>query len=189
MLEEVAQTLASMGIHLQQFHTESAPGQFEFILPPKAPLAAVDALVAARQVVTVVAERHSLRATLHPRPVPSGAGSASHIHLSISRPVLEEAFLAGILDHFSSIVALTLSQDVSYERVRSGIWAGSVWVTWGSQNRETPVRKIGPGHWEFRSIDGIANPYLAVAAILAGGYLGLEANSPLTVKECTGRFS
>ncbi|KAJ5594339.1 uncharacterized protein N7459_000547 [Penicillium hispanicum] len=185
LLEEVTRTLASMGIQLQQFHAESAPGQFEFVLPPKPPLAAVDALLAARQVVTAVAERHSLRATLHPRPLPCGAGSASHTHLSISPPAREEAFLAGILNHYPSIVAFTLSQNASYERVRSGIWAGSEWVTWGFQNREAPVRKIDQGHWEFKSLDGLANPYLAVAALLGGGCLGLEADAPLTVKECT----
>jgi glutamine synthetase len=92
------------------------------------------------------------------------------------------------LKNYTSIVAFTMSQDASYERVRSGIWSGSEWVAWGFQNREAPVRKIGPGHWEFKSIDGVANPYLAVAALLAGGLIGLEENSSLTVKECTGKI-
>jgi glutamine synthetase len=83
-------------------------------------------------------------------------------------------------------MAFTLSQDASYDRIRSGIWSGSEWVAWGFQNRETPVRKIGPGHWEIKSLDGLANPYFAIAAILAGGYLGLKENTPLTMRECTG---
>ena len=188
LLEEVCRTLASMGIHLQQFHAESGPGQFEFILPPAAPLAAVDALFAARQVVVAVAEQHGLRATLHPRPVPRGPGNAAHAHVSITPPTHEESFLAGILDHYPSIVAFTLSQESSYERVCSGLWTGSEWVAWGFQNRETPIRKIGPGHWELKSMDGVANPYLAMAAVLAGGDIGLEAKSPLTVQECTGKY-
>lgn len=188
LLEEVCRTLASMGIHLQQFHAESSPGQFEFILPPAAPLAAVDALVAARQVVAAVAEQHGLRATLHPRPLPGGAGNAAHAHISINPPTQEESFLAGILNHYPSILAFTLSQDASYERVRSGMWTGSEWVAWGFQNRETPIRKISAGHWEVKSIDGVANPYLALSALLAGGLIGLDAKSPLTVQECTGKF-
>lgn len=188
LLEEVCRTLASMGIHLQQFHAESSPGQFEFILPPASPLAAVDALVAARQVVTAVAEQHGLRATLHPRPLPDRAGNAAHAHISINPPTQEDSFLAGILDHYPSILAFTLAQDVSYERVCSGMWAGSEWVAWGFQNRETPIRKISTGHWEIKSIDGMANPYLALAALLAGGLIGLDAKSPLTVQECTGKF-
>lgn len=187
-LEEINRTLKSMGIHLQQFHAESAPGQFEFVLPPAKPLAAVDTLIAARQVITAVAERHGIRATLHPRPFPNGAGSAAHTHISISPPAREDVFLAGILEHFTSIVAFTMAQDASYERVRSGIWSGSEWVAWGFQNREAPVRKIEPGHWEFKSVDGVANPYFAVAALLAGGLIGLEENLSLTVKECTGKI-
>lgn len=185
LLEEITRTLASMGIKLQQFHAESAPGQFEFVLPPEAPLAAVDSLLAARQVITAVAERHGLRATLHPRPVPGGVGSAAHAHISINPPTHEDAFLAGILDYYPSITAFLLSSEASYERVRSGIWAGSEWVTWGFQNREAPMRKIEPGHWEFKTLDGMANMYLAMAALLAGGNIGLDAKLALKVKECT----
>ncbi|KAJ5288666.1 hypothetical protein N7478_001696 [Penicillium angulare] len=184
ILEEITQVLSSMDIELQQFHAESAPGQFEFVLPPAAPLDAVDALYTARQVVTAIAEKHGLRATLHPRPFPSGAGSASHTHISINPATREDEFLAGILDVYCAITAFTLAQDASYERIRSGIWAGSEWVAWGFQNRETPIRKISEGHWEFKSMDGLANPYLAVAAILAGGYWGLSRSKPLVMKDC-----
>ncbi|KAJ5162208.1 hypothetical protein N7492_007600 [Penicillium capsulatum] len=170
LLEEVCRTLASMGIHLQQFHAESSPGQRPF---------------AARQVVAAVAEQHGLRATLHPRPLPDGAGNAAHAHISINPSTQEGSFLAGILNHYPSILAFTLSQDASYQRVCSGMWTGSEWVAWGFQNRETPIRKISPGHWEVKSMDGLANPYLAMAALLAGGLIGLEARSPLTVQECT----
>lgn len=189
ILEEITQALVSMGINLQQFHAESSPGQFEFVLPPLAPLAAVDALIATRQVISAVADRHGLRATLHPRPFPNGAGNASHTHISINPPTKEDTFLAGMLNHFRSIIAFTLSQDASYERVRSGIWSGSEWVAWGFQNREVPVRKISSGHWEIKSMDGLANPYFAVAALLAGGYMGLNENAPLTVKQCGGKPS
>ncbi|KAJ6031360.1 hypothetical protein N7540_002092 [Penicillium herquei] len=184
ILEEITRTLKAMDIELEQIHAESANGQFEFVLPPAAPLAAVDTLYAARQVVATIADRHGLRATLHPRPFAEGAGSASHTHISINPPTNEDFFLAGILDHFSSIAAFSLSQDASYDRIRSGIWSGSEWIAWGFQNREAPVRKISPGHWEFKSIDGLANPYLAVAAILAAGSLGLENRVSLTVKDC-----
>ncbi|OQD83351.1 hypothetical protein PENANT_c017G00371 [Penicillium antarcticum] len=185
LLEEIHRTLVSMGISLEQFHAESAPGQFEFILPHVTPLAAVDSLIAARQVITAVADRHGLRATLHPRPIPSGPGNAAHAHISISPATREENFLAGILAHYPAIMAFTLSQDSSYDRVRSGIWSGSEWVAWGVQNRETPVRKIESGHWEIKSLDGLANSYLAIAAILACGYLGLNGDTPLTMQECT----
>ncbi|KAI9927902.1 hypothetical protein ASPWEDRAFT_60591 [Aspergillus wentii DTO 134E9] len=184
VLEEVADALASIGINLEQFHSESAPGQFEFILPPGSPVAAVDTLITARQVVTNILEQHGLRATLHPRPYAKAAGTASHAHISISPATHEDAFLAGVMEHYRSMAAFTLAQDTSYERVKAGIWAGSEWVTWGTQNRETPIRKISPGHWEIKSLDGLANMYLAMAAFLASGYLGLKEKKELTQKDC-----
>lgn len=184
LLEEIAGSLASIGINLEQFHAESCPGQFEFILPPGRPVEAVDMLLKARQVVTNVAEQHGLRATLYPRPIHKAAGTASHAHVSISPATHEESFLAGIMDHYSALLAFTLSQDISYERVKGGLWAGSEWVTWGTQNRETPIRKISPGHFEIKSLDGLANMYLAMAAFIASGYLGLRENKPLVHKDC-----
>ncbi|KAK9630423.1 hypothetical protein V6000_004169 [Aspergillus fumigatus] len=184
LLEEIADTLTAIGIPLEQFHSESAPGQFEFVLPRNSPLPAVDTLLKARQVVANVAERHGLRATLHPRPLPNFAGTASHAHVSISPSTNEDSFLAGVLAHFPALLACTLAQETSYDRVKSGLWAGSEWVAWGTQNREAPVRKIEPGHWELKSLDGLANMYVAMAAFLGAGYLGLEHKIPLTVKDC-----
>ncbi|KAK1144804.1 hypothetical protein N8T08_004816 [Aspergillus melleus] len=184
ILEEIVETLDSVDIHLEQFHAESAPGQFEFILPPGPPLLAVDTLLQARQVITHVAEQHGLRATLHPRPVPDAAGTAAHAHISISPATQEDSFLAGMLKHYPAVVAFTLSQAASYNRVQSGLWAGSEWVAWGSQNRETPVRKISPGHWEVKSLDGLANTYLAVAALLGAGLAGLRGGEVLGMKDC-----
>ncbi|OJK01463.1 hypothetical protein ASPACDRAFT_1854838 [Aspergillus aculeatus ATCC 16872] len=184
LLEEIAETLASIGIDLQQFHAESAPGQFEFVLPPGSPVAAVDTLLKARQVVTQVAEQHGLRATLHPRPYPHAAGTASHAHLSITPSTKEDSFLAGILQHYPALMAVALAGEVSYDRVCSGLWAGSEWVTWGTQNRESPIRKISAGHWEIKTLDGLANMYIAMSAFLAAGYLGVKNNEPLTASDC-----
>lgn len=184
LLEEIVTTLASIDIYIEQFHAESGHGQFEFILPPTQPLAAVDILLKARQTIVNVAEKYNIRATLHPRPDPHHAGTASHTHFSISPTAEEESFLAGILAHFPSITAFSLPQQVSYERVTSGVWAGSEWITWGTQNRETPIRKVATGHWELKQIDGLANMYLAVVALLAAGYSGITNSLPLTHKDC-----
>lgn len=61
LLEEIHQTLVSIGINLQQVHAESAPGQFEFVLPPLSPLIAVDTIYTARQVITTITEKHGLQ--------------------------------------------------------------------------------------------------------------------------------
>lgn len=58
------------------------------------------------------------------------------------------------------------------------------WVTWGTQNRETPLRKIEDSHWELKCVDGLANPYLAMAAILLAGASGFIAREELTWRDC-----
>ncbi|KAK2805609.1 hypothetical protein FQN50_006124 [Emmonsiellopsis sp. PD_5] len=184
MLEHIARELAGIDILLEQFHAESSPGQFEFILPPSSPLSAVDTLIKTRQTIVNIAKQYNLRATLHPRPFSDAAGTAAHTHISITPATLEDNFLAGMLHHLPSILPFTFPQDASYARVKEGIWSGGVWVAWGYQNRETPIRKIGPGHWEIKSMDGLANPYFAVAAIIGAGYLGMKGEMALTMKGC-----
>lgn len=58
------------------------------------------------------------------------------------------------------------------------------WVTWGTQNRETPLRKIQDSHWEFKALDGLANPYLALAALLWAGVSGVAAKEKLVWEDC-----
>jgi len=189
MIEEIVDTLNEAGIPLSQFHAESAPGQWEFPLPCYPPLKAVDTLYRARDIIRNIAKKHGLRATLYPRPFNFTCGSASHAHFSINGPgaavpANEDAFLAGILKHLPSIVAFSLPIEESYARVMAGIWSGGVYVAWGTQNKEVPLRKCGKGHWELKAVDGIGNMYLSMAALLAAGYDGLKTNLPLKEKDC-----
>lgn len=187
LLEEIVLALRSIGITVEQFHAESSPGQFEFVLPPASPLVAVDTLMQARQAITSIAAQHDLRATFYPRPWQGAAGTAAHAHFSISPTTSEDNFLAGVLHHFPSLAAFTLPQDASYARVAQGIWSGGEWVTWGAHNREAPIRKISAGHWELKQLDGLANVYLAMSAVVGAGYLGVSQQLELTHKDCRGR--
>jgi len=58
------------------------------------------------------------------------------------------------------------------------------WVSWGTEFSDVPVRRISPGHWEIRCIDGTANIYLVLAAILGAGCNGLEEKTCLTWEDC-----
>ncbi|KAF8417193.1 glutamine synthetase [Tirmania nivea] len=189
MIEEIVDTLNEAGIPLSQFHAESAPGQWEFPLPCYPPLKAVDTLYRARDIIRNIAKKHGLRATLYPRPFNNACGTASHAHISINgpgaaAPANEDAFLAGMLKHLPSILAFSLPIEESYARVVPGIWSGGVYVAWGTQNKEVPLRKCGKGHWEFKTVDGIGNMYLSMSALLAAGYNGLKKNLPLREKDC-----
>ena len=188
ILEEIVECLSRIGIVAEQFHPESAPSQFELILAPSSPVHAVDTLLKTRQIITDVVERHDLRASFHPRPFSFAAGSAAHSHISISPSTHESFFLAGILAHLPSILAFSLPQDDSYLRVKPGIWSGGEWVAWGTENKETPIRKISPGRWEVKAVDGLSNMYLAISALLAAGYLGIKNKLDLIQFDCDGKM-
>lgn len=179
MLAEIATSLSDMGIELQQFHAESGPGQYEFVLPPAPPLLAIDTLIQTRQVIAQIAALHGLRATLHPKPFgEKGAGSAAHAHISLQPPTRDmDFFVAGVLKHLPALCAFTMPDAHSYGRVVDDQWTGGTWVSWGTQNRECPLRRIGGGHWEMRCLDGLANMYFVMAGIIAAGMLGLSSAS------------
>lgn len=132
-LADVVKTLDAMGIHAEQVHAESAPGQFELVLPPRPPLAAVDALLHTREVLAALATAAGYKVSLHPKPFPETCGTASHVHLSIAsaggdKKAVYEPFYAGVLRHLRAITAFTYSNPVSYERVVDGGWAGGRYV-------------------------------------------------------------
>ena len=191
IVEVIVDNLAEIDIHLAQFHTENASGQWEFALPPTEPVKSVDMLNRAKEVVRNVAKKHGLKATCYPRPYSSTCGSACHAHFSINGPgdtveKHEAPFLAGVLEHLPALLAFTLPVEESYERVHAGIWSGGEYVCWGTQNKEVPLRKCGPGHFEFKPIDGMGNSYLSMAALLAAGLHGLRQGLKLEQKDCLG---
>lgn len=130
LLETIASKFETVGIELDQFHAESAPGQFEMILGPLPPLEAIDTLIAAREIISSEASKVGLRATLFPKPFPEAPGTGAHIHLSMTRGNQWQNFYAGVLKNLQSMSALLYSTDASYERVADGVWAGSTWIAW-----------------------------------------------------------
>ncbi|QDS77963.1 hypothetical protein FKW77_001714 [Venturia effusa] len=187
---EISEALAAIGINLQAMHSESHPA-YEFILPPLPPIEAVDTLYQTRQVIATIAESHGLRVTLHPHPTPS-SGSGAHTHISLNSTELDTVvldkkelqFWAGVLAHLQAICAFALPEKESYDRIAEDRWSGGVWVAWGTQNREVPLRKAGDRRWEVRCLDGFANMYLVLGAIVAAGLLGLKKEMEMVVKDC-----
>lgn len=191
LMDEIMEKLSDAGIDLEQWHPESATGQFEFVLPACAPLEAADILLQTREIVAAVAKTHGWRATLHPKPLPNKLGTGAHIHLSIPTPEGQKEqiythFYAGILKHLRAITAFTYGNPASYDRMlAAGGWAGSTWVAWGTENRETALRKINGSHWEIRCMDGLANVYLALAAIIGAGVEGVISEDKMTWLDCS----
>lgn len=184
VVEGAIAALDEAGVYIDMVHPESANGQYEIILPKAPVLEAVDTLLYARDVISSHATAKGYRMTLHPKPFAMACGTAAHVHMSISSPGGDDPatygpFYAGILRHLRAVSAFTYSSVASYERAQDGCWAGGTWVAWGTQNRETPLRAIEGSHWELKSMDGMANPYLALGAVLGAGLLGHAAGEDL----------
>jgi glutamine synthetase len=161
----------------------------------------------ARQTLRVAAERHGLRLSFAPLPALTVAGNGWHIHSSVWRdgvnllagtagsttagPGVEgAAYIAGILRDLPAVAAVTAPSLGSLARLRPGYFAGAS-AFWGVENREAPLRYVpgspllGSDHAnvELKTSDASANPYLAVAAVLAAGGAGVaEKLEPAAVR-------
>ena len=118
-------------------------------------------------------------------------GSSCHVHVSLAgadgsnafaadQPLFDH-FLAGQLACLRDMTLLFAPQINSYKRYVPGMFAPTA-VAWGHDNRTCAMRVIGHGaglHVENRLPGADVNPYLAVAAMIASGLHGLEAELPL----------
>jgi glutamine synthetase len=118
-------------------------------------------------------------------------GSSCHIHLSVrgddgtavmagdgtsGLSPLGEQFLAGQLDTMRELTLLFAPNVNSYKRFQPDSFAPTA-VVWGRDNRTCALRLVGHDHSlrvENRVPGGDANPYLALAAVIAGGLHGIE---------------
>ena len=107
-----------------------------------------------------------------PRPTKTFRAADAEAEVGVWIDPLTECFAAGVLHHLPGLMALTTPSPASFERIRDGCWAGA-WRCWGPNNREAPVR-IVRGRVELKACDGTSNPFLALAAVITAGTLGIE---------------
>ena len=123
-------------------------------------------------------------------------GSSCHIHLSLrgtdgslvfwdadkkQRTPLYDHFVAGVLATVADFTLLYAPNINSYKRFAAGSFAPTT-IAWGMDNRTCAVRLVGHGggaRMENRVPGADVNPYLALAAMLAGGLHGIEHELPL----------
>ena len=123
-------------------------------------------------------------------------GSSCHIHLSLrgtdgslvfwdaeqkARTPLYDHFIAGVLATIADFTLLYAPNINSYKRFAAGSFAPTT-IGWGSDNRTCAVRLVGHGagaRMENRVPGADVNPYLALAAMVAGGLHGIEQELPL----------
>ncbi|OIW35447.1 glutamine synthetase/guanido kinase, partial [Coniochaeta ligniaria NRRL 30616] len=183
-LEQIVRVLEESNVPVQQFHTENAHGFFEIATSPMSPMEAVDALIYTHETIKTIAIAHGFQATVFPKPSDVDVFAGMHAHVSITPTHEEDAFLAGVLQLLPEISVLGMPNFDSHVRLRELSQTTGEWVSWGTEFRDVPVRKICPGHWEIRCIDGTANMYLVLGAVLGAGCAGLEEKTRLTWKDC-----
>lgn len=187
--------LAANGVPVNQLHAEYGPSQVELSIGASDPVTAADRQLLARQTVHAAARAHGLRACFAPLFTVAGVGNGWHLHTSVwrgGRNLLAgdpkrgpgpdgSGWLGGLLRDLPALAAITAPSVPSLSRLRPGYFAGA-YQFWGVENREAPLRYIpgsellGAGHAnvELKVSDASANPYLALAAVIAAGVAGLR---------------
>ncbi len=124
-------------------------------------------------------------------------GNSCHIHLSLrgtdgtvsfadenregGRSEIFDHFLAGLLATMREFTYFYAPNVNSYKRFAAGSFAPTA-VAWGTDNRTCALRVVGHGaglRVENRVPGGDVNPYLSVAAMMAGGLYGIAEKLPL----------
>ena len=180
----------AQSVEVEQLHPEYSPAQFELSVGPTDPVAAADRVLLVRHTVRAITHRAGMRCSFAPALVVGGVGSGGHLHMSLWRDgenlmtggpgphgltADAEAFVAGVLENLPALLAVGAPSVASYLRLIPQRWSAP-YRCWGRENREAAVRLItgsSGANAEVKCVDGSANPYLLVGAVLALGLDGL----------------
>lgn len=183
----IEQACEIQGVPASTTISEYAPGQFEINLRHIADAAvACDHAVLLRRLIRGVAGRHGLAATFMAKPFSPLGGSGMHVHVSlqdetganlmVTDPAAAGHAAAGLIATLPETMAILCPNANSYRRLQPGCFA-PVAANWGRNHRNLAVRMplsaAADTRLEHRVAGADANPYLVVAAVLAGMHHGL----------------
>lgn len=191
----IVDALEQMGFEIEAAHHEVAHGQHEIDFRYADALTTADALATFRFVVRNVAQTFGMHASFMPKPIYGQNGSGMHTHQSLFKggqnaffdakgeyelSKLAHYYIGGLLQHARGMSAITNPLVNSYKRLVPGFEA-PVNVAWSMRNRSplirVPARRGTGTRVELRSPDPSANPYLALAVMLAAGLDGIESKA------------
>jgi glutamine synthetase len=170
---------------------EAGAGQMEINFSHGEPLDLADRVFLFKRTVRETALRHGIFATFMAKPMELEPGSAMHIHQSIhnaaGQNIFSEAdgsasplfgqFIAGLQTYIPQAMPMFAPYVNSYRRL-APYMSAPINVRWGLDNRTCGIRvpKSGPESRRVENrVPGVdVNPYLAMAATLACGYIGLR---------------
>lgn len=189
---DIVLELEKLGFEVEASHHECGPGQHEIDFKYATAVEACDDIQTFKLVVKTIARKYNLHATFMPKPLYGIAGSGMHCNMSLFKgkenvfydkdgemELSETAyhFLAGLIEHARSYTAICNPTVNSYKRLVPG-YEAPVHVAWSGHNR-SPLIRIPESRGlstrlELRSVDPSANPYMALAALLAAGLDGIK---------------
>jgi len=192
-VERIITQMREFGIDIITANCEYAGSQWEINYAPGRGMAGPDRAFSFKNGVKEIARQEGLLATFMSKPFADSAGCGSHAHMSLLRldsgqnamsqdgaeaglSQVGRQFIAGQLAHASSIYALLAPTLNCLKRRRRHTFSPTN-VSWGPEDRSAFVRVKGGSldsrHVENRAPSGLSNPYLAGAALLASGLLGI----------------
>lgn len=191
VLADVFRACTVQGMPAETLISEYSPGQFEIVLRHRADaLRAADDAIMLKRAVRGVAASHGIDATFMAKPFAERAGSGMHLHLSLENAAGENVFaaedpagtpllrqaIAGMAATMADAMGIFAPNANSFRRFRRNSYAPMA-PSWGINNRSVSLRvPAGPPpsrHVEHRVAGADANPYLALAAVLAGVHHGI----------------
>jgi glutamine synthetase len=191
LFDDVYQFSEDQGLEIDTLAHEDGTAQMEINLQHGDPVELADQVFLFKRTIREAALRHKMYATFMAKPIATEPGSAMHIHHSVIdlktgrnlfadngkdlvRPFLW--YIAGMQTYLPRVMCMLAPYVNSYRRLIRNTSA-PINVRWGFDNRtvglRVPLSDPENRRVENRVPSSDANPYLAIAASLACGYLGL----------------
>ncbi|MCV7229067.1 glutamine synthetase family protein [Mycolicibacterium komossense] len=199
LMRQIRRGMRDAGMEVEALKGECNVGQFELGFKYSDALTTCDNHVIYKDGAKEIATANDVSLTFMAK-FDDGPGNSCHVHLSLideaGEPVFAgrdgtgfsktfEQFLAGQLATAREFGVAVAPNINSYKRFRDGSFAPTA-LSWGRDNRTCAVRVLGESRslrLENRTPGADVNPYLAVAAIIAGGLHGIEQKLELKSAE------
>ncbi len=201
LLRDIRNQMYAAGLDVEGAKGECNFGQHEIGFLFNDALTTADNHVVYKNAAKEIAAQHGKSVTFMAKPN-AREGSSCHIHLSLrgadgklvfwdedadARTPLYDRFIAGALATAADFTLFFAPNINSYKRFAEGSFAPTT-LGWGLDNRTCAMRLVGRGagaRMENRIPGADANPYLALAAMIAGGLHGIDEELELE-PELTG---
>jgi len=191
VVDDIYDFAEAQGLEIDTLMQEGGAGQLEINLNHGDPIELADQVFMFKRTIREAALRHDCYATFMAKPMEDQPGSAMHLHQSVvdaktGKNLFNDSndepselfyhFIGGQQASMNSVVCMLAPYVNSYRRLVPDASA-PINLEWGIDNRSTGIRvpvSVPQARRVENRVGGMdANPYLAIAACLACGYVGM----------------